>query len=284
VPNPFYLANFTDLRTSNPLVYANLSRQGFFTSPIIRKNQLLRAFPHMAGLTQNNAPPGEVRTDALEISFERRFARGFSLNVGYTQLHERGATIFLNEFDTAPSWQEGDGGRPHRLVASGIYEFPFGKGRAFARSGLRNLLFGGFQVGLTFEWQAGPLMNWGNVFYYGNIEDIGEGSRTLDRWFNTDNFERNAAKGPAAFHRRVFPTRIDGLRADMANWWNGNVVREFRFKERLGFQLRLDVLNALNRSQFAAPDLNPYSTNFGRITSTTQAPNRILQVSARIKF
>src|SRR5262245_25714515 len=36
---------------------------------------------------------------------------------------------------------------------------------------------------------------------------------------NVGGFERTPARAPAAFHRRVFPTRIDGLRSDMTNQW-----------------------------------------------------------------
>src|SRR5207253_11459441 len=42
VTNPFVLANFADLKSSNPVVYQNMSTNGFFTSATIRANQLLR--------------------------------------------------------------------------------------------------------------------------------------------------------------------------------------------------------------------------------------------------
>ncbi|MGH9850716.1 MAG: hypothetical protein ACREBD_12830 [Blastocatellia bacterium] len=36
VPNPFLLSNFAALQTSHPLIYQDMSRNGFFTSPTIR--------------------------------------------------------------------------------------------------------------------------------------------------------------------------------------------------------------------------------------------------------
>ena len=66
--------------------------------------------------------------------------------------------------------------------------------------------------------------------------------------------------------------------------WNANVSKNFRITERANMQLRLDALNVLNRSQMDHPNTDPFSTNFGRITSQTSATNRWLQVQARITF
>jgi len=101
---------------------------------------------------------------------------------------------------------------------------------------------------------------------------------------NTDGFERSAARGPAAFHRRVFPTRIDGLRADMTKQWNASLLREFRIRETVAFRVRFDAINLQNRSQFNAPEVNPVSTNFGRITTQSAALNRLLQIHGRLQW
>jgi hypothetical protein len=284
VTNPFQISNFAPLRTSDPLVYQDMTTQSFYTSPTIRKNQLLRSYPQMNGITTNAAPIGEVKTHALEIQFQRRFSAGFNFNAAYTMMRARTADILLNEFDPLPAWRESNEARPHRFVATGIYEFPFGKGRRFVQSGVWSHIVGGFQTAASYEWQPGPLLDWGNLFYYGNLEDINTGVRTLDRWFNTDNFEKVTTRTPAAFHRRVFPTRIDSLRADSTNQWNVNVQREFRFTERMRFQIRVDALNIQNRTQFAGPNVNPVSTDFGRITSQTNTRNRFIQLQGRLRF
>jgi hypothetical protein len=192
--------------------------------------------------------------------------------------------VFLDEFRLPDTWTPTNFGRSHRFAGTGIYQLPFGKGRAFWKSGVLNYVFGGWQLSGTYEWQPGPLLDFGNIFYYGDLADIASETRTFDRWFNTANFERTASKGPAAFHVRVFPTRVDGVRADMTNQWNANILRDFRLREGLSLQLRLDALNLQNRSQMAAPSTDPYSTNFGRVTNQTSATNRFLQIQARIRF
>ncbi|MBI3680345.1 MAG: carboxypeptidase regulatory-like domain-containing protein, partial [Acidobacteria bacterium] len=284
VRNPFQLSNFNDLRSSAPLVYQDLSTQGFFVSTTIRKNQLLRPFPQASGLSQRNAPFGQVRTHDLELSFERRFSKGFSVYFAYTRLRDEDRDVYLNEFDAQPSWRESNNGRPHRLVLNGIWELPFGKGRSYARQGPLSWIAGGWQIGIAWEAQPGPLLDFGNLFYYGKLEDINTGTRTFDRWFNTADFERTAARAPAGFHRRVFPTRVDGLRADPTNAWNANVLREFKFAERVAFHVRLEGLNVFNRTQFAAPVTDPLATNFAAVTVVSQTNKRFLQITGRITF
>ena len=68
-------------------------------------------------------------------------------------------------------------GTPWRFAVTGIWELPFGKTRWLARSGAWNALFGGWQVAAAYENQPGPLLNWGNIFYNGNPNDICSGVR-----------------------------------------------------------------------------------------------------------
>lgn len=285
VTNPFRITNFESLRQTHPLVYQDMTTQGFFTGSIVARHRLLRPFPHMGtDLIAGGANFGEVKTHALEVSFEKRMSKGFNFNFGYTGMRGREADVFLNEFDPLPSWRATNDGRPHRVIATTIAELPFGRRKAFLSQGIMGRLLEGMQVGITYEWQPGPLLDFGNLFYYGELEDIGSGGSTLDRWFNTANFEKDPSRTPAAYHKRVFPTRVDGVRRDMTNQWNANFQKEIRIREGMAFQLRLDALNVQNRSQFNAPDMGPTSTNFGRVTSQTAATNRFIQIQARLRF
>ncbi|MDQ6704580.1 MAG: hypothetical protein M3Z85_01315, partial [Acidobacteriota bacterium] len=192
--------------------------------------------------------------------------------------------FYYNEFDALPSWRQSNNGVPYRFTLTGIYELPFGRGKPLLRSGIGNAVLGGWQVAAAYEWQPGPLLDWGNIFYNGNISGISSGTRTLDRWFNTDDFEKDPKKQPAAFQARIFPQRIDGLRADGLNRLDANIQRTFKIKESVSFQLRLDALNALNHSQFDIPNLDPTSTNFGKITNNTSSTMRFLLIQARVRF
>ena len=150
-------------------------------------------------------------------------------------------------------------------------------------------IVGNWQVALTYDFQQGPFVSWGNYFYYDDLSKVGstltQGTKTFDRWFNTAApFEKNASNGPAAFQARVFPVDITSIRADGLNQWAGNLRRDFRLREGMVFEVRMDALNLFNRSQFAAPDTTPYNTTFGKVTATTSTLNRFYQIQGRIRF
>jgi hypothetical protein len=290
VSNPFNVKNLSPADFP-AAVWADMQTNGFFNSSTIRKHQLLRPLPNQStgnGLRDTGDYGYYTSSHEFQINFEKRFARGWNFNLGYTGMLIREADFRYNEWDTKPTERISNDGRPHRIVATGIYELPFGKGKRFGGSAARplNLLIGGWQLAATYEWQPGPLLDWGNLFYYGS--DVNEvaniATRTWDAQFNTANFERTNSKGPAAYHRRMFPTRINRIRRDMTSQVNANVSKNLRFTERLNMQLRLDALNLQNRSQMNNASTDPYSTNFGRITSQTSATNRWIQVQARITF
>jgi hypothetical protein len=285
VANPFFIGNFAGLQQSHPLIYRHMTSSTWFTSRTIRKHELLRAYPQMGNLTALNDSVGTARSDSLEAGVQRRFAGGYTFSFSYQGLRAVEKDFFYNEFDAKPSEQPSNQGVPHRYVATGIYELPFGRGKRWAQSGIGAALLGGWQIAQTYEWQAGALITWNNpLFYYGNPADVAGGKRTLERWFNTDNFERNAARGPAAFHRRTFPSRINGVREDSLNQWNANLQRKFSVTEKVNFEFRVDMINVANHSQFNPPNIDPFSTNFGRITAHSSTTNRFLLIQGRILF
>ena len=55
------------------------------------------------------------------------------------------------------------------------------------------------------------------------------------------------------------------------------------FKKITG-QLRVDVFNVFNRSQFSDPDTNPNNTTFGKVLAQTGSQNRFVQIQARVVF
>lgn len=289
VANPFYINNFASLKTSNPALYQQMSTLGFFTSSTIQKNRLLRAYAQMNGLTTSQYY-GKARNNSLQVNFQRRLSKGFNLNATYTKSSAAFWNSIINEYDTEPrQWTPTNNPLPNRFNATGIYEFPFGNGRAYLKSGLLSHIVGNWQVALTYDFQQGPFVSWSNNFYYGDLNTVSDtltqGTKTLNQWFNTAApFERNAANGPASYQARVFPVDITSVRADGLNQWNGNLRRDFRIKEKATFEVRVDALNLLNRSQFAAPDTNPYNTTFGKVTATTSTLNRFYQIQGRIRF
>jgi hypothetical protein len=89
---------------------------------------------------------------------------------------------------------------------------------------------------------------------------------------------------PLRFRPASSPTRVSGVRGDGLNRVDANIQRDFRLNERFTMQLRMDALNAANHSQFENPNIDPVSTNFGRVTNNTSSTMRFLLFQARLKF
>ena len=164
------------------------------------------------------------------------------------------------------------------MTAAGVYELPFGPGKPLLNSpGVLSSIASGWQVGGTFEYQPGILLTWNNLFFAGNLNDIAKSQPeialrpdgTFDptkTWFNIDaGFERDTADQPAAFQKRTFPFRVEGVRGFDLSYLNASFARTFRLGGRRTAQFRLDVQNLLDRQHYANPDMNPTSTTFGQV-------------------
>src|SRR5262249_42434633 len=163
---PFRLTNFSSLQQTNALLYNIMSQSSFFTNATVQKQVLLRAFPQMNNnLTDNTQTVGQADTHSFELNLQKRFSRGFNLGIGYTALKVNERNFYFNEFDTDPSWRTSNNGRPHRLTGTAVFEWPFGRGKRFLGNASRwlDLVVGGWQTSATYEWQPGPLLDWGNV-------------------------------------------------------------------------------------------------------------------------
>lgn len=194
---------------------------------------------------------------------------------------------FANPFDREPLWRESDGSRPLRWVITSIYELPFGKGKPFLQGpGWISAIVGGWQLGGVMQRQSGECIDFGNVFYYGdNYRDIvlPKSERVQDRWFNTSQFERNPARVPTGFHRRVFPNRLNWLRTETLMQVDGNLQKNIRLAETIRAAFRVDLIHALNKQVLGNPGVNPLDTNFGRVASFVNTP-RLIQLTFRLNY
>ena len=292
VTNPYTLANFAALRTTNPVLYQRMSANGFFTSSTTQRNRLLRPFSQINNLTFSNLPLGKVRVHSLQAIVNRRFSGGFTANAAMSfnssQSNFRvdgGINRTVEEYDRVPTlWLDDNNSRPFRFSGGAVYELPFGAGKPMLKDGgLLAAVVGGWQTGGTFEYQPGSVINFNtNLFYYGRIEDIKKSKPeialnadgTLDSskyWFNIDNFERDPTKSPTSFQTRAFPFQIDGLRGPGLTYVNMNFVRNFRLGARRTFQARVDIQNLLNYAAYSNPITDPTNTNFGKVTGAVGA-------------
>jgi hypothetical protein len=153
----------------------------------------------------------------------------------------------------------------HRIVVSGIYELPFGRGRAPA---LLQRVIAGWQLNALIAQQSGGPLGFGDPILLGSIKDISlpGDRRSVDRWFNTNVFEPSSAQQLAS-HYRTFPRYLSGVRAPGQSKWDLSLIKYFKLSERVKLQFRAECFNALNHSNFDAPNTTVTGSAFGTITS-----------------
>jgi hypothetical protein len=301
VTNPFNIANFASLQTSNPALYARLAANAFFTSATIPRHRLLRAYPHMSnsnnGLRYNDQPLGEIKAHSLEVVVTRRYSNGFTANAALT-VNRVTENRTVEEYDRAPTlWQTNNNGRPWRLTGTAVYELPFGPGKRFLENGgVLAQIARGWTLGGAAEYQPGALLNWNNLFFHGDLSAIKKNNPeialrpdgTFDptkTWFNIDaGFERDTADQPAGFQKRTFPFRVDGVRGFDLAFVHANIARTFNLGGRRTFQVRVDVQNLLNRQHYQNPNMDPTSTNFGQVREVNNSVMRFLTFNTKFSF
>ncbi|MBL8228470.1 MAG: TonB-dependent receptor [Bryobacterales bacterium] len=239
--------------------------------------QLLRPYPHFGGLSES-LPAGSSWYHAMTATFQRRFSGGLQMNMNYTWSKTMEAVEYVNEIDSIPAHIVSDLDRPHRFVASGVYELPFGKGKRFGGGAnwLIDGAIGGWQVQAIYQWQSGPPLAFGNVIFTGSDYSqikLGTPERNVDRWFNTSAFVTGALQPQNNI--RTFPLRLPQARAAGLNLWDLGMFKTFRVGEWLKVQLRADAEAAMNTPQFDAPNMNPANSLFGRVVGTQGGERRV---------
>ncbi|MBI5282832.1 MAG: carboxypeptidase regulatory-like domain-containing protein [Candidatus Solibacter usitatus] len=312
-PNPYNIRNLSALQQSDPTLYRFMSGQGFYTGANMARNRLLRNQYsmynnfRMPGLPGQGSHNGYVNYKDLQILVERRFTKGFQSSFMYTMAFSRVADWIANEYDINPTERPNNNVLPHRIAWTAVYETPFGKGRTYVKDGPLSYLIGNWNVSWVYQLQSGPATgDWGNRFFYGDQNQLetlfksGEmRSQDIRKWFDPSirwtgatappagyvGFEGRAAAQPGSYHQRVFPIRLDSLRADGIMNLDLKVERMFPIKPERGINARfsVDLLNATNHTNFSGPQLDPTNSNFGYVTSQ-RGLSRVIQFNLRFDF
>jgi hypothetical protein len=249
----------------------------------ISRSSLLIPFPQFGGITLANDPRGSSYFHSMAVRVEKRYSHGLNLltNFTYSKLMDR--RRFLNDSDPLPEKRVSSDDRPLRVVVSGSYDLPFGKGKRFdAHNGIVNRVIGGMVINAIYNYQVGAPMNWEgqNPLFLGG--DLQADPRNIDRAFDTTRFNTNSAQ-QLGNNIRTFSSRFGNLRVDGVNNWDLSILKNTSITERVSLQLRLEMFNAMNHPIFDGPQLSPTNAAFGKITNQ---PNlaRNIQLGARLVF
>ena len=186
---------------------------------------------------------------------------------------------------------------PHRFVASVLYTLPFGKGqRLLNHGGIVNQIVGGWQLSSIFLAQSGaPLdtTSWdsaGTSFVPASTRlNCVAGvspylpNATPEHWLNPAAFFNSlpGQYGNCGRNNLIAPKQVN---------LDFSTIKDFRITERQAVQFRMEMFNALNHPEWAAPNANwgnqnlppaAPSTSFGQITGTI---TRMRQIQFALKY
>lgn len=309
VPNPFYKL---------PGIIG-----GIGSSQQVALNQLLNPIPLLGTMNRSSNPWGKNQYDALLAKVEHRFSHGFSVIYSFTYSKLFEDTSFFGPEISGPITEHKLGGedRPFHNSIAPIWDLPFGRGQRWGNSmpRLLNVFAGGWELAGQYTIQSGvPVVFGTDSFFDGKDFSLPANKRSLDQWFDTSHFIRFPSKNTdisnypawtgiqnlpgynyvpapgdtikngvyqdfANFVRR-YPTRWNDVRAPGVNELNMGLYKNFRPAERMKVQFRFDAFNVFNHPRFGAPNSDPASSQFGRITPSQQNNARLIQMGAKFSF
>ncbi len=290
VPAQYMSKLLTRDNTNNSYMAATVANPMYGLGPLfnatITRANLVRPFPQFGAVTMNDSA-GYAWYHSLQVRASRRMNHGVTVNVGYAYSRMMEAVAFQNDSDPAPYRSLSGSDRPHRVTVSSVWEIPVGRRRAFFAHMPKAMegLFGNWQMSGVVIRQAGPPLNFGNIFFNGDPDSIAlpKADRGIEQWFNIKaGFVTTSTLQPVS-NIRYFPFRFNSVRGDGQSKWDISLAKVFRIGERGQFRLRTQCFNIMNHPNFAAPQMSVTNAAFGTITGTVGMP-RTFQIATTVQF
>ena len=286
VPNPFFGI------ITNPT--SSLSQ------PTIPYSQLLRPYPQYTSVNGFRKPQANSLFHSFTLRGEKRYSNGLNLLLSFTAgklIDDASQTVtFLGAAGSKQDFYNRAAERSvsaqdvsRRLVLSGNYELPFGRGKSYMASAPKvfDYVLGGWQVNGIYTFQTGTpiqISNGANNTFLGSTgqrpNNNGKTAKldnpTMDRYFDTSVFSQapNYTFGNVG---RFLPD----LRLPSQTNLDASVFKNFQLMEKVRLQFRAEAFNAANHPTWAAPGTNVTQVSgFGVITSKNG--NRNLQLALKL--
>lgn len=273
-------------------------------------SQLLRPYPQLTSLGNDWRPYGNSIYHAFTLRAQRRFTNGLGFLVAFTA----GKLISDSEASGFFSSSGGSGVQDaynrraeravstedvaRRLVVTGDYQLPFGKGKKFLSNSNNRFVQGivsGWQLNGIWTWQTGqpiPMYQPVNQTYIYTATQRPTtdgtpikctGGSTNDRindWFTTSGLSITAPYTLGNLGRTTTSCREPGLaNVDASLFKTFSVLSE----HKLDAQFRVEAFNAFNKAQFGRVNSTIGSTSTGSITYDAVSP-RNLQIGLKFIF
>ncbi len=304
-------------QVSNPF-YGMIQGSPDLSGPTIPRWKLLVPYPQYSagsgtGLSSSFVPWANSIYHAVQLRVEKRFSQGLEFQFTYTfqkslddsSLGSSGYSFLVGGMATSqPNARDPNNLQLDRSLSafsipqiaqlSFIYELPFGHHKKYGAnvSGILDAFVGGWQVNGIYRVDDGlpiqlalcggcsvSLPTYGNQYpdLLSPLQVAGTGN--LNQYFANPQ----VAVKPAPYTDGTAPRVLSNARMPGTNNLSASLFKQvpLAFREGARLEARLEVFNALNRVQFAAPDTNVGDATFGQITGQANQPR---QVQAGLKL
>ncbi|WP_263409448.1 TonB-dependent receptor [Terriglobus tenax] len=267
---------------------------------------LRRYYGTMPGVTTitRSYASGASSYHSLQAVFERRFSNGLGFNVNTTWAHLLDNAPNINgqsgngvgqvlATQKYADYGNGDLDVRNRIVVTGNYALPFGKGA----HGFKGALLGGWRTNVLYLWSTGQTFTILNAANQSGTSPGGSADRPN---VVGDPFSNIVPVNPSAkqlqfFRASAFVAQAAGtLGNERRNpyhgphfrHWDMSLFKEFTVYRETKLQLRAEAFNIANQANFSNPVTGLGSTTtFGAITSTLPSYQpRLIQFAAKYEF
>jgi hypothetical protein len=232
----------------------------------------------------------------LQVKWEKRYSQGLNILTHYTwsKMIDNasisagntswlgGTTSMQNPLDYSMEKSLSAHDIPHRLIATGSYNLPFGHNRKFG-SGANRLVdafIGGWEVSGVLTLQSGAPLQvtqsggtlWNGTqrpHLTGDPSTEGAVQDRLTSYFNNAAFVQPL---PDTFGSAP---RYLGYRGPGVRTLDAALLKSWRVKEGQRFEFRMEAQNATNTPIFSDPNGSFGSATFGQINSTRIGPRNV---------
>ena len=258
---------------------------------------------------------GEANYNALEVEESHKMSHGLYFDANYTFAknladnqgdNPTGFTGEVNygvpiadRFDIHSDYGNAEGTRRQRFLLTGLYQLPFGQGRAFMNTGgWRNALLGGWQMTTVTLLETGPWLtpSISSSFDQSNTNVVNRGafsrpdqvSNNIYRGQSRAQYFNLAAFSPTpAGAGRFGNAGVGALQGPGTEAVSLGLAKVFKVNERVGVRFESTFTNVLNHTNFAPPATQIDNPTFGILSApqtAENAGNRTGQVALRVDF
>jgi hypothetical protein len=274
----------TNVNVANPFYHLSIpnpSPGSLWNQPTVSVLTLARPYPAYGGITvYDGIKGGDMTYNSLQLKATKSFSSGYTLLVAYNYNVQTNMTFYDNVDNFTKNFTSLDSGNPrHRLVGSGTWALPIGRGQKYLSGASRtlDLLVGGWNIAGVTTWHSGTLLNFPAMLVNGDPKTSNPGP---NGWFNASAFSILPA-----YTRRANPWYYSGIRGPQFFNIDATLNKDFSITERIRFQLHMDAFNAINNMNWNNPNMTVGSSQFGQSTDIyPQDYGRRLQLGLKLSF